>query len=190
MKVICLPGLTQKTNEGEHVGLVRSLDAAGHRVIDYRWTHWRDPGTEWNLEREIGKVAHLAEEDAEDMAMVAKSIATFVVTSVLHRNLQLRGRIGGIVFIGVPIRDTQLLEPSLYRTVFASPGGLGSKLTILQHDRDPHGTTGEIRRAFLPDAEGKVRSDGAVEIVELSGDNHAYDVAERVTGLIGRMVGT
>ncbi len=166
MHVLCLPGYTRKTNEEEYDQIVERLRQGGHEVDTFHWRHWDRPDAGWDPEEELRRIGETVDRTAKTYAVVAKSVATYVATLLLERDRDFREKVSRIVFLGVPVRDTELLEPDRYRQVLPE---VRAKLTIIQNRDDPHGPVSEMVDTL----------DGIPYILlERSGEDHRYPYTE------------
>jgi hypothetical protein len=168
MRILNLPGYTRDSNEPEMKKIAGALEAAGHDVYNHHWRHWSDPDSEWDAHKEVERLLEYIDGNYEGIGIVAKSAATYVATLLLGSDRQLKTAVTKVVYLGVPVRDTNLLDPTEYARTLGDFRGI---LTVIQREQDPHGSREEVEQYF----EGT-----SYQLVPKDGDTHQYEYPDEV----------
>lgn len=161
MKLILLPGFSQKNKEGVDALAVGLQDK--FEIEKVYWNHWATNGDNFDTEQELNKLRELIK---EDVYIVAKSIGTWLTMKVLAEK---QNSIKKLILSGIPL--TGLIKDGNTDDYRVLKGYPASQVKVFQNVNDPWGTYAEIE-----DFVHKINPE--INVVSMPRSDHAYPYAE------------
>lgn len=140
MHTLILPGYSE-TNRQWAQAVQSNLGAKEAGFIS--WQHWTtgQAAPDWAHEETSAIVAKLA---GQNIALIAKSIGTFVAMLVLAAKPD---NISKLILCGIPVNDFQPGNTAAYQVLRQYPA---PNCQVFQNEQDPHGSVTQVRDLLAP----------------------------------------
>ncbi len=109
-------------------------------------------------------VTQLEQLKANKINILAKSIGTFVLGSVVKQSPKLSDNINKIILCGVPLNDLEVGEWNVYKSFHEFDK---SRITCFQNSEDPHANFAQVSQFFKD-------NDIEIPLIKKLADNHDY----------------
>ncbi len=162
MNILYLPG-NSVVNKDEAYSIKSHLEAKGHKVTVFEWTHWGDENIQWNLNYEIEKIKALNLSTYD--ILIGKSIGSFVSSKLVSDSLIDPKR---VILLGLPL-DSALVDISDYSNCIDK---MGTNIVIIQNTKDPYGP--------LEDVNSLIKDKTGVKLVLKEASTHIYNYPEDI----------